>query len=67
MNSYLGPHIIAQGWTDMSGFSYKDARFYEYKNYGPGAVINEDRRQLSDEEAKQYTIENVLKGWNPKE
>ncbi|MEH7304610.1 pectinesterase family protein [Neobacillus drentensis] len=67
MNSYLGPHIIAQGWTDMSGFSYKDARFYEYKNYGPGAVINEDRRQLSDEEATQYTIENVLKGWNPKE
>ena len=67
MNSYLGPHIIAQGWTDMSGFSYKDARFYEYKNYGPGAVINEDRRQLSDEEAKRYTIENVLKGWNPKE
>jgi pectin methylesterase-like acyl-CoA thioesterase len=67
MNSYLGPHIITQGWTDMSGFSYKDARFYEYKNYGPGAVINEDRRQLSDEEAKQYTIENVLKGWNPKE
>jgi pectin methylesterase-like acyl-CoA thioesterase len=66
MNSYLGPHIIAQGWTDMSGFSYKDARFYEYQNDGPGAVINQDRRQLSDEEAKQYTIENVLKGWNPK-
>ncbi|WP_257535570.1 pectinesterase family protein [Mesobacillus foraminis] len=67
MNSYLGPHIILQGWTDMSGFSYKDARFYEYQNYGPGAVINEDRRQLTDEEAEQFTIENVLKGWNPKE
>ncbi|MEH7336223.1 pectinesterase family protein [Neobacillus drentensis] len=67
MNSYLGPHIIAQGWTDMSGFSYKDARFNEYKNYGPGAAINEDRMQLSDEEAQLYTIENVLKGWNPKE
>ncbi len=67
MNSYLGPHIIEQGWTDMSGFSYKDARFNEYKNYGPGAVINEDRRQLSDEEAKLYNIENVLKGWDPKE
>jgi pectin methylesterase-like acyl-CoA thioesterase len=66
MNSYLGPHIIAQGWTDMSGFSYKDARFYEYKNYGPGVAINEDRRQLTDEEAEQYTIENVLRGWNPK-
>ncbi|MGI8384228.1 pectinesterase family protein [Robertmurraya sp. P23] len=67
MNSYLGSHINPQGWTDMSGFSYKEARFYEYNNYGPGAVINEDRRQLNDEEAEQYTIVNVLKGWNPKE
>lgn len=30
MNSYLGSHINTQGWTDMSGFSYKDARFYEF-------------------------------------
>ncbi|WP_462409491.1 pectinesterase family protein [Neobacillus sp. Marseille-QA0830] len=67
MNSYLGPHIIPQGWTDMSGFSYKDARFYEYHNNGPGTVSNDDRRQLTDDEAEQYTIENVLKGWNPKE
>lgn len=67
MNSYLGAHINPEGWTDMSGFSAADARFYEYQNYGPGAVINESRRQLTDEEAKEYTIENVLKGWNPKE
>lgn len=65
-NSYLGPHIHPQGWTDMSGFSHTDARFYEYKNFGPGAAINDTRRQLTDEEAEQYTIENVLKGWNPK-
>ncbi len=65
MNTYLGAHINPEGWTDMSGFSAKDARFFEYKNFGPGAVVNESRRQLTDEEAKQYTIENVLKGWNP--
>ncbi|MDM5197442.1 pectinesterase family protein [Fictibacillus enclensis] len=52
INSYLGSHINTQGWTDMSGFSYKDARFYEYHNYGPGVAYNESRRQLSDEEGK---------------
>jgi PelA/Pel-15E family pectate lyase len=65
MNSYLGPHIKAEGWTDMSGFKAEDARFYEYKNHGPG--VNEARQQLTDEEAERYTIENVLNGWNPKE
>lgn len=66
-NSYLGPHINPEGWTDMSGFLASDARFFEYQNYGPGAVANESRRQLTEEEAQVYTIENVLKGWNPKE
>ncbi|MGM7722723.1 pectate lyase [Metabacillus sp. Hm71] len=63
-NCELGAHIHEEGWTDMSGFSAKDARFYEYQNTGPG--VNLDRPQLTDEEAKEYTVENVLKGWNPK-
>ncbi|WP_083652540.1 pectate lyase [Bacillus sp. MRMR6] len=63
MNCELGAHIQQEGWTDMSGFSAKDARFYEYKNEGPG--VNLDRPQLTDEEAANYTVENVLKGWNP--
>jgi pectin methylesterase-like acyl-CoA thioesterase len=52
----------------MSGFSAKDARFYEYNNHGPGAIEEEtnSRRFLTDEEASEWTIENVLKGWNPK-
>ncbi|WP_088105507.1 pectate lyase [Halalkalibacter urbisdiaboli] len=68
MDSYLGDHIHKQGWTDMSGFSHKDARFYEYNNHGPGAIQEEtdSRRLLTDEEAADWTIENVLKGWNPK-
>ncbi|WP_019394632.1 pectinesterase family protein [Priestia filamentosa] len=65
--SYLGSHINKQGWTDMSGFSYRDARFYEYKNHGPGVAFNDSREQLTREEANQYTIQNVLNGWNPKE
>ncbi|WP_318153000.1 pectinesterase family protein [Metabacillus arenae] len=63
-NCELGAHIHQDGWTDMSGFSAKDARFFEYQNEGPG--VNLSRPQLSDDEAKQFTVENVLKGWNPK-
>jgi len=64
-NSELGPHIHQNGWTDMSGFSANDARFFEYQNEGPG--VNLSRPQLTDEEADFYTVENVLNGWNPKQ
>lgn len=65
MNCEMGAHINPIGWTDMSGFSAADARFYEYNNYGPGAAVTDTRRQLTDEQAESWTIENVLKGWNP--
>ncbi|MGP4038471.1 pectate lyase [Gracilibacillus sp. D59] len=65
MESELGEHIKPEGWTSMSGLQPEDARLYEYKNKGPGAVINESRRQLTDEEAADWTVQNVLKGWDP--
>jgi pectinesterase len=55
-------------WTDMSGFSWKDARFAEYRNSGPGAGVTADRPQLSDADATTYTVANYLKGadgWAP--
>ncbi|WP_198663172.1 pectate lyase [Paraliobacillus zengyii] len=64
-NSELGAHINPDGWTSMSGLQPEDARLFEYKNTGPGAVVNDSRRQLTDEEAAEWTVENVLKGWNP--
>ncbi|PRX28273.1 PelA/Pel-15E family pectate lyase [Orenia metallireducens] len=64
-DSYLGAHIKARPWTDMSGFKAENARFYEYNNSGPGAVVNSSRNQLTAKEAQKYTIENVLAGWNP--
>ncbi|MEK5444063.1 MULTISPECIES: pectate lyase [unclassified Fredinandcohnia] len=67
MNSELGDHIKTEGWTSMSGLNPEDARLFEYKNYGPGAAINESRRQLTDEEAANWTVQNVLKGWDPTE
>ena len=71
--SYLGEHINDYGWTSMSStdssgntiwFYPQNERFYEYKNYGPGAKINEYRPQLDDVMAQVYTKQNVLDGWN---
>jgi pectin methylesterase-like acyl-CoA thioesterase len=64
-NCYLGPHIHPDGWTDMSGFKAADARFYEYNNVGPGAWRSESRKQLTADEAKQYSKIHVLDGWEP--
>ncbi|KDN22383.1 pectinesterase family protein [Amycolatopsis rifamycinica] len=55
-------------WTDMSGFSWKDARFSEYRNTGPGAGTGTDRPQLPAAQAGNYTAQKYLAGgdgWNP--
>ncbi|MEV6237617.1 pectinesterase family protein [Lentzea sp. NPDC051838] len=52
-------------WTDMSGFPWREARFAEYRNTGPGAGRGTDRPQLADEQARQYTKDTYLSGWNP--
>lgn len=58
----------AAPWTDMSGFSWKSARFFEYQNTGPGASINANRPQLTATQAADYTAQKYLAGtdgWNP--
>nr|BFE60554.1 hypothetical protein GCM10020063_050800 [Dactylosporangium thailandense] len=58
----------AQPWTDMSGNSWKSARFFEYRNTGAGAGTNSNRPQLSDAQAANYTPQKYLAGtdgWNP--
>jgi pectinesterase len=60
--------IKASPWTDMGGFSWKDARFTEYRNYGPGAAVTQDRPQMSDEDARTHTVTAYLEGnddWAP--
>jgi len=72
----LGSHIIPEGWDPWKGdnmFLDKDKTAYyaEYKSTGPGA--NPKARaawshQLTDKEAKEYTLENIFGGrdtWNP--
>ncbi|MER6184535.1 pectinesterase family protein [Streptomyces sp. NPDC001652] len=60
--------IKASPWTDMSGFSWRDARFTEYRNYGPGAEVTADRPQMSDADARTHTVADYLRGtddWAP--
>ena len=70
----MGDHIKPQGWDNWrKPENEKTARYAEYKSRGPGA--NPEQRapwskQISDAEAAQYTVENILGGsdhWNPAE
>ena len=73
----MGPHVRPEGWNpwDLKDKPNTDpasvTRYYEYACTGPGA----DRakrvtwaKELSDDQAKQYTVQNVLggeDGWSP--
>ena len=72
----LGSQIIPEGWNPWKGdnmFLDKDKTAYyaEYKSTGAGA--NPKARvawshQLTDKEAKEYTLENIFGGrdtWKP--
>jgi pectate lyase len=57
--------IKSAPWTDMSGFSWRDARLREYHNSGPGAGTGPDRPQLTAAEAARYTVDAYLGDWRP--
>ncbi|MGR6971303.1 pectinesterase family protein [Streptomyces cynarae] len=62
----LSAAIKTAPWTDMSGFSWKDDRFAEYKNKGPGAGTGgSDRPQLTDAQAANQEVADWLGGWTP--
>ena len=72
----MGTHIIPRGWDPWKGDSMftdkeKTAYYAEYRNTGPGADSKtrvQWSHQLTDQEAKQYTIKNILGGsdnWDP--
>ena len=68
----LGDHLRPEGWKEWRGTEHhKTARFFEYGNTGPGADTRRRpawTRQLTDAEAKNYTVENILggeDGWDP--
>jgi pectinesterase len=67
--SVLGAHInTATPWTDFGTWPWRDARYAEYRNIGPGAAPNADRPQLTDTEARDHTVTAYLRGedaWSP--
>lgn len=64
-NTSLPAAIKPAPWTDMSGFPWREARFFEYGNTGPGAGTGPDRPRLTADEAKRFTKSAYLGGWNP--
>jgi pectinesterase len=76
LNCELGKHILPVGWGPWKGdamFPDKEKTTYyaEFGSKGPGASANGRipwSHQLTEKEAKLYTIENILGGkdnWNP--
>jgi len=69
INSNLGDHIKPAGWHNWGKESNERTAFYaENKSKGYGAKPGERvtwSHQLSDEEAKQYSVSNIFGGWKP--
>jgi pectinesterase len=72
INCKMGSHIKPQGWNNWGKTSNeKTARYSEYKSTGTGAAPDQRTfwsHQLTDDQAKQITIQNVLAGddhWDP--
>ncbi|MFB4420362.1 pectinesterase family protein [Streptomyces sp. QL37] len=62
----LSSAVRSAPWTDMSGFSWKDDRFAEYGNTGPGSgPASSDRPQLTDSQAAEQETADWLAGWTP--
>ncbi|WP_337062108.1 pectinesterase family protein [Kineococcus sp. G2] len=60
--------VKSSPWTDMSPNLWTDGRFFEYRNTGAGAGVNDNRPQLTDEQAASATKWAYLAGsdgWNP--
>lgn len=72
MNCWMDDHIAREGWDPMhygardgsrQALQPQDARFFEYRNRGPGAQKHAQRRELSAQDVRQYDIDKVLVGW----
>ncbi|MEU5512019.1 pectinesterase family protein [Streptomyces fungicidicus] len=65
-NTTLSAAIRTTPWTDMSGFSWKDDRFAEYRNTGSGSgSASSNRPHLTDAQAADQEIGDWLTDWTP--
>jgi PelA/Pel-15E family pectate lyase len=72
INTEIDASIAPDGWDNWGNQENEEtARYSEYNSKGPGANPKERdpwTKQLTPEEANQYTVQNVLKGsdgWDP--
>ena len=69
LNCYLGNQVLSAGWNNWKDPKReKTARYSEYKSTGPGAnpkVRVEWSKQLSSNQARNYTLKNIFGNWNP--
>lgn len=69
LNCTIGNHIIPEGWNNWKNPANElTARFAEYHSDGEGANTSQRvkwSKQLTDEEAKKYTLKNILGNWDP--
>lgn len=72
IRTHMGSHILPQGWDNWRNPENEKTAFYaEYKSSGPGAQPAgrvKWARQLSEKEAKKYTLANIFAGeqpWDP--
>lgn len=69
INCWMDKHIIREGWNNWKNPANETtARYAEYNSSGPGG--NKEGRvnwakQLTEEEAKKYTLKNIFGEWNP--
>ncbi len=66
INCFLDKQIKEEGWHNWKKPDAEKTAFYaEYKSTGPGANAAKRvtwSKQLTDLEAAQYTVENILSG-----
>lgn len=69
LNCSMNNVIKPEGWHNWGKAENEKTTFYaEYNNNGEGATTNKRvswSHKLSPEEAKAYTINNILADWNP--
>ncbi|HEY5376247.1 MAG TPA: pectinesterase family protein [Polyangiaceae bacterium] len=71
LHTKLGAHISPKGWEPMGTNTLTTARFSEYKTTGAGASASAiaaraaQAKQLSDQQAANYTLDKILETWLP--
>lgn len=65
----MGSHIKPEGWNNWGNVANEATAFYaEYKSTGDGYKPGQRQpwsKQLTEEQAKEYTLEKILGTWKP--